>query len=91
MTSLALMGPLVIILILIHLQGFQVRIDLFTDGKPIEFSENRLMNPLTNSIGLSAFSLGLAMLDLIQLQIQLIGMVYPEPHRAPFPDRSIPY
>ncbi len=64
---------LIHILIQIDLQGLKVRIDLLPKSDPVELIEDRLMNPLTDSIGLWALSFGFRMLNVVQLKIQLIG------------------
>jgi hypothetical protein len=66
---------LIHILIQIDLQGFGVRINLLTESHSIEFIENRLVNPLTDPVRLGTLRLGLCMFDLIELQIELIGML----------------
>ena len=67
------------VLIQIQLQGLQVRVDLFPESDPVEFIQNGLMNPLTDPVRLWALRLGLRMLDLIELQIELIGMFIRSP------------
>ena len=67
---------LIHILIQIDLQGLKVRIDLLPKSDPVELIEDRLMNPLTDSIGLWALGLGFRMLDVVELKIQFIGMLF---------------
>ena len=60
---------LIHILIQIDLQSLKVGIDLLPESHPIELIEDRLMNPLTDPIGLRALGLGLCMLNVVELKI----------------------
>ena len=57
------------ILIQIDLQDLKVRIDLLPKSDPVELIEDRLMNPLTDPIGLGALGLGFCMLNVVELKI----------------------
>ena len=65
---------LIHILIQIDLQGLKVRIDLLPKSNPVELISDRLMDPLTDPIGLRALGLGFCMLNLVELKIQLVRM-----------------
>lgn len=52
----------------------QVRIDLLPESHPIEFIEDRLVDPLTDPIRLWILGLGLRMLNVIELEIELMEM-----------------
>ena len=55
--------------------GFHVRVDLFPEGDPVEFIQQWSDAPSADPVWLKALSLGLRMLDLVEFQVELIGML----------------
>jgi hypothetical protein len=67
----------------------QFRMDFLSEGDSIEFIQNRLINALTNPVSLS--TLGLHVLDIIQMRIDLIGMFIQRSTKLRFPMGQCPY
>lgn len=88
------MGPSVIvlihILIQVELQALQLPVDLLSEGNPIEFIENRLVNSFADPIGLRTLGLRLRMLNLIEFKIELIGMFIQRTRELCSPVRQYP-
>jgi len=47
-------------------------VDLLAEGDPVEFVEDGAMEALANTIGLRAFGLGAAVVDVLDGQIELV-------------------
>src|ERR1700757_4560547 len=71
------MGALLIVFdepdVEIGLQFVDRRIDLLAERNPVELVEDGAMEALANAIGLRAFGLGAAMVDVLDGQIELVN------------------
>ena len=56
----------------VSLQLVDRQVDLLTEGDPVEFVKDGAMKALANAIGLRAFSLGAAVVDVLDGQIELV-------------------
>ena len=73
------MRPLFIIfpppLVYIRLQLFQGLIQLLSEEQAVALVLHRLMKPLTDAIGLGMVGLGLGVVNILNGQVELVGMV----------------
>ena len=70
------MGSLLVVVdepqVEIGLQLLDRLVDLLAEGDPVEFVEDGAMEALANAIGLRAFGLGAAVVDVLDRQIELV-------------------
>lgn len=76
---LALMGAFLIVVdqpaTQIVLQGINRRVEGFTERRPIELIQHRLVQPLTDAVSLGVPGLGAGVLDVLHRQVEFIGML----------------
>src|SRR5215472_6673318 len=74
----ALMGPLLVVFgdprIKVGLQLVDRAVDLFAEHHPVELIQHGTMEALADSIGLRAFGLGAAVVDVLDREIELVFM-----------------
>jgi hypothetical protein len=70
------MGSLLVVVdepdVEVGLQLLDRLVDLLSEGDPVEFVEDGAMEALANTIGLRAFGLGAAVVDVLDGQIELV-------------------